>query len=386
MVITLFQAISSDQTCKFESRQWYVNSNDGKSTQSWTCVFYNETLGVAGQIQTNSKDNTKADSEVTAILYEKGNIVKFWPSSLFTKFPNIAIFKVSGDQGLEVIKPEYFKSAIHLKMIKIVDNKIVELQADLFVQAPRLENINLSSNRIAFIDNSTFSGLPNLKNIYLSKNRLGSLHYNIFQHLSNLLVLDLMENECIDQKFGNVKKNPKELESAVVKLCGQGTIEEIADKRKIKDLTTDNKNLSEELTKQRNRVQTLTDTNTEIIGSLKNCSHSNRANEGVNDKLDKMQKQINELAKNCGECKLDLIVSEKKSSDNYLSLLQTVQNDKRIVQEDSKEISRTCKKTVSNLEKIMQKAAKSIDDRLKKVEKKIDQENEIFDLDARMLN
>ena len=321
--------IGADQTCQFESRFWHFNSKDSAYKYFWTCVFSNKKLNV-DLFETVSYSNITADSEVTAIIYESGNIVEFWSSAIFTKFSNAENFKVTESLGIDVIKPEYLKSADNLKMFIIENNEIVELQANLFVDAPKLENINLSKNKIAVIHEYTFRGLSHIKGIYLSRNKLKTLRYNIFQHLWSLQVLDLWKNDCLNKRFEIVTYNHRELENAIETLCGQGSTEDMS-------------NLGNK------------DNVVAIQVSHTKCVHSNECGDGIASKLDKMQKQIDELAKNVDECKLKLFVSKKNSSENYLWLLRTLLKDRSLRQENSREFSKMLRIKKSEVEKAKKK-------------------------------
>lgn len=322
-------------------------------------------MNTQGPVEINSQDNSKSDLEVIGVLYDKNNTVPFLSISLFAKFPNVNTLKVSGNQNLKEIKPDNLKGALKLKTLKVVDNLIVELVANLFVEAPNLENIVLSNNQISKIHDSTFSGLPNLKNVYLDSNKFATLSYKIFENLNNLQILDLLGNTCINQKFGFVNGNLKELEVALENLCGTGN--RLTDKEMIARFS---KEISEHIKE-----------NVDLKSKIEKCEESqNKIPTDVSAKLEKMEKQLDVFTNSCGNCKNDLIASEIKSTDNYMSLFKTLQDDKITSQEVSKQLLKTCKQKVSDLESVMKKVAKTIEDRLRKVEQK----TQHFGLDHKM--
>ena len=91
-------------------------------------------------------------------------------NEIFQTFPNV-VYIIVAKTSLEVLKPEFFKNAHNLEVIKITNNLIFKLTGNNFVETPKLEYLYLGHNKIEIIDSDAFKGLKNLKGLYLQGNQ-----------------------------------------------------------------------------------------------------------------------------------------------------------------------------------------------------------------------
>ena len=151
-------------------------------------------------VKTITVHHNRSNSDVEMVEYKSGSEMKFIPNDIFETFPNV-MYIIVIQTSLEVLKPEFFKNAHNLEVIKITNNLIFELTGNLFVETPKLEYLNLGHNNIKKIDSDAFKGLKNLKGLYLEGNKIINVNIKTFSGLPKLTILDLLGNTCINKQF-----------------------------------------------------------------------------------------------------------------------------------------------------------------------------------------
>ena len=217
--LELFQF--AEQICTFHSSDnWTLI--DWKFIKIYVCEIKGANMVDPNVTYTiNTKANNKTNAEVNYLLYsaKNGNTVDFIPSSIFDTFANIEVLDISVKQNFKIMKPQYLRNATKLKAFIIVDNQITNLDENLFVEAKNLQYISFGYNKIENIHESTFRGLEKLQVLRLQGNLIIHVHYKTFSHLINLQILNLLQNQCIDQKFTNLDKKFREIETKIRSNC-----------------------------------------------------------------------------------------------------------------------------------------------------------------------
>ena len=168
----------------------------------------------------NTKANKKTNAEVNLLQYSPNNenTVDFIPSSIFDTFVNLETLIIDKNQNFKIMKPQYLRNA-KLKLLLLFNNKITNLDENLFVEAENLEYINFEQNKIESIHKKTFRGLQKLHLLLLNNNLIKHVHFETFSHLINLQILNLLQNSCIDHKFTNLNMNFSEIETKIRSNC-----------------------------------------------------------------------------------------------------------------------------------------------------------------------
>ena len=196
-----------------------ANSYDGPKKSYYICEISGNLLDENEAVTTNTELNLRSNGDVTSVLYNVNNYVKFIPNSLFNTFANLEALFVSTGNDFVSLKPQYLKNAKKLKVFKVYRNDVKELTEHLFVEASNLEHINFEENQIESIHKLAFSCLPNLQGIYLGGNRIKNLSPSTFSAIANLNILDLFDNVCMKQKFLNANQKVDEVEAVIGKAC-----------------------------------------------------------------------------------------------------------------------------------------------------------------------
>jgi Leucine-rich repeat (LRR) protein len=97
------------------------------------------------------------------------------------------------DQNLTVLNA-FPEMAENLMSIDLENNKITEINSEIFENLKRLKKLVLSRNRIGFLDPRSFVGLEKLEVLRLKRNYLEKIVRNTFEPLKNLLELDVSFN------------------------------------------------------------------------------------------------------------------------------------------------------------------------------------------------
>lgn len=220
MLILLKGFSGLHQTCDFNSETWYLDSHDSEKLGIfWTCNIRNvKLLDDKEKVTTGIKNNTKSIDAVVGLEYY-GEDIKFIPVSIFSIFKSMEYFKITDGLEFEHMKAEYLQNATKLRIFKIVENKMIRLDENLFLGAPNLEYINFSYNLIEQIHRWTFKGLFKLLGLFLEGNNIMILHPRTFSHLIKLRDLELKDNTCIDKKYLEIQNNFAAIENDLQISC-----------------------------------------------------------------------------------------------------------------------------------------------------------------------
>ena len=203
----------AEQICTFHTNDNWT-PNNWKSMKTYVCNIKGVNMTDPNVTYTiNTKVNKKTNAEVNFLQYktENGNTVAFIPSSIFDTFVNLETLIIDKNQNFKIMKPQYLRNASKLKLLFIFENKITNLDENLFVEAENLEYIDFEDNKIESIHKKTFSGLKKLQVLLLKGNLIKNVHFETFSHLINLQILNLLQNQCIDHKFTNLNMNFSEI-------------------------------------------------------------------------------------------------------------------------------------------------------------------------------
>lgn len=288
-----------DQTCTFGTVNWSGNGNDGPNIQLYVCSIANAYLmDDTEMVKTQIASNTRQLEDVQGVLYH-GTLdqMKFLPKSIFTLFTNVYYVCVNPNQGLEKLRPEYFKNAKNLKIFKVMTNEIKSLADNVFEEANNLLIISLYDCKIENIHRYAFNGLTKLHRIYLHQNRISTLHPHTFSQLRSLQYVSLSGNTCIDKTFVNCHQNVLEIENEIRKSCNFNLTPE--------ELTNTLKSNEEKLRSSDVLIQDLLKTVNDLQKSMKALEQTCATSTSSNLKQ-LMQDQRDEIITTC-ECQHNLI-------------------------------------------------------------------------------
>lgn len=209
------------------SADWPANTVTVPYVSRYFVKFENVTIvSDARNITINTSANKKRNDEVEAIWF-LSKTIKFVPNVIFKIFPNADYLWFTEFVDLRNIKQEHFEGAANLKLLRIADNMIFELKANVFKKAPNLEVINLLGNQIQYIDSMAFNGLIKLKELILDNNKIKFMFVDTFNILPSLNILDLRENVCIDRRFADVSNEWIDVDKEITSNCNKNTMQDL---------------------------------------------------------------------------------------------------------------------------------------------------------------
>ena len=86
------------------------------------------------------------------------------------------------------IQPGSFNGLSRLKDLQLYSNELSELNSNTFVGLPLLEGLNVALNRISVVHPGTFRGLVSLRELWLYSNELVTLEWNVFRPYPGILI------------------------------------------------------------------------------------------------------------------------------------------------------------------------------------------------------
>ena len=187
----------------------------------YTCVVTtldNEDNNVIITAASGVHQKQKTDSNVVD-MYIKETKTTFIPEGLGLPF-KLRMLRIS-DSTLKEIQSKNFVGMDNLKQLLLDNNQITMLPDGVFSTLKQLEILNLNSNKLTQIESNTFINNLHLKAISLQKNQIVFLDSLLFKHLNNLILVDLAQNTCIQKKFTG-EKSLIELKSGL-KVCNNST-------------------------------------------------------------------------------------------------------------------------------------------------------------------
>ncbi|EFA08761.1 leucine-rich repeats and immunoglobulin-like domains protein sma-10 [Tribolium castaneum] len=128
------------------------------------------------------------------IRYVKNNTVFVSPYADDVNFEKEITDIWIDNQTIPVLKTGSFQNLPKLKVIKIQDCGLDNIEDNAFENLPKLRILNLSKNHLKVVKNRTFSHLAIIK-LYLAMNGIESLESGAFHNITNLEVIDLSGNK-----------------------------------------------------------------------------------------------------------------------------------------------------------------------------------------------
>ncbi|CAM1306926.1 Uncharacterised protein g4494 [Pycnogonum litorale] len=100
------------------------------------------------------------------------------------------------NRGIDDLDIRSFRRFTKIALIDLCDNKMESVNRSTFefLHGNNMNKLKLISNKISQIDEAAFNDMTKLRYLYLSHNRLTSLSTNLFRYLRVLKVLDIMAN------------------------------------------------------------------------------------------------------------------------------------------------------------------------------------------------
>ncbi|NWR88041.1 GPV protein, partial [Furnarius figulus] len=101
---------------------------------------------------------------------------------------------ILSSNNISLLSPMAFKGLRGLKVLKLLDNKLVELPSEVFDDMMQLQQLIIESNRLKSIEENLFDKLASLEELYLNKNQLIALPSGMLKNVTKLKVLNLSRN------------------------------------------------------------------------------------------------------------------------------------------------------------------------------------------------
>lgn len=172
------------------------------------CVF-------SGVLTTNSDQyfylSSTNNSQVKLIEFKESTIQTL-TNEICEVFPNLEELIVE-KVALEKIASNALKKCKKLKIFSVRDNKLTEVDRNLFKENVHLVTINFEKNLIKQIDGRMFENLTELKEIYFTHNLLTEFPVHKFPALKKMKFLYISENELTDLDANKLADKFPRLES-----------------------------------------------------------------------------------------------------------------------------------------------------------------------------
>lgn len=97
--------------------------------------------------------------------------------------------------GIGRIAPDALSHLVHLKVLDLSENMIVDVGNDTFRSLNALTVLNLTGNGLKDLSRNFFKGMSSLEEVYVSRNELPAIPFQLFAPLGNLRHLDLSHNK-----------------------------------------------------------------------------------------------------------------------------------------------------------------------------------------------
>lgn len=167
----------------------------------------------------------EAPNSVQVLHFNNNKGIKDLPVEVYMVFPKLKIFLAAfcslkmlskthlmrlkklqyinlSDNQIQRIHSDTFEDTANLIDLNLSNNQIYEVSCGVFKTLTQLKAINLSMNNIYFLQPDAFIANVNLEKIELKKCSLKHLDKITFSHLTKLRHLNLENNTCINQYFG----------------------------------------------------------------------------------------------------------------------------------------------------------------------------------------
>lgn len=179
------------------------------------------------QIQNISKDAFDGLESLT-FLSLKTNRIKIIDELMFKNLHQLKHL-ILDENSIESFESGTFNTLTNLQQLSAQDNLILSINTGVFKGLKNLQALKLNRNRISKIMSGTFSEMSKLRLLELNNNLIKAIHWNSFKgcmtlqiilfennqikmlagntvsHLTSLNELNVINNICVNQTFGNVQ-------------------------------------------------------------------------------------------------------------------------------------------------------------------------------------
>lgn len=195
LAIFIHLTIAVEIKCYFTTALFSTKSKGVAGQSRYACEFIGVTLNNDTEIVTIKSDhNTKTNSDVKLVEFSS-SAVKFIPKIVYETFPNMDYFLIWDNIDFPNIEQRFFEGIPDIKILRVLENKIRAINANVFIKLPKsLEIVNLQNNQIEVVDALAFAGLSTVGELYLQQNKIAALEDGTFQYMSNLSELNLQNN------------------------------------------------------------------------------------------------------------------------------------------------------------------------------------------------
>lgn len=159
-----------------------------------TCTFRNMILNQTHQ-HFNPVPATGSLTDITSIDLggKRGSSMKLLTSDICNAFPNIHWYDAHW-LGLEEIQEDAFVNCVNLEKLRLYDNKLTSLNADLFKSNPKLRYLDVDMNRFKEINVKVFENTPMIEYLNFNDNQIKRFDVSEMPELNKLRVVRLANN------------------------------------------------------------------------------------------------------------------------------------------------------------------------------------------------
>lgn len=163
-----------------------------------TCTFRNLLLNETQQHFTPVAA-VGAPDEVKSVDIggKRGSSMKILTSDICDAFPNVQWYDAYW-LGLEDIREDAFVGCSDLEKLRLYDNKLTSLSADLFKNNPKLRYLDVDMNRFKELNVNVFSNTPMIEHLNFNDNQIKKFEANELPLLEKLKMLRLANNLISD--------------------------------------------------------------------------------------------------------------------------------------------------------------------------------------------
>jgi Leucine-rich repeat (LRR) protein len=184
------------------SQQIMCNFNGIKWDDFKTCFITNMLFGDINRSKYNFTGSDEEKAGTNAIYFAKFSVIEFIPEETFTEFLNLQAFAIR-ESNIPILKNTLLahKNFIKIYKLDLSKNKIQFIEKGALRYLRGLMEIDLSENLLKSISNQVFSKNRFLDSIKLYDNKIMMIQKSAFSKTDSLSHLDLLRNECINEKF-----------------------------------------------------------------------------------------------------------------------------------------------------------------------------------------
>lgn len=145
-----------------------------------------------GQLYPLAESLSALTPDTKALVLEGRNLTSL-PQKI-QQYPQLEILVLEGNK-LRSLPKDAFANLKNLRLLDLDNNKITQLDKDIFQPLPKLEFLYIAQNRLTNLPEDIFHNLLNLKQLWFYTNKITSLHTNLFKDLSQLEYLSFASNK-----------------------------------------------------------------------------------------------------------------------------------------------------------------------------------------------